>query len=206
VVSVDGVPVSAEECRRRWRPWSPADVRDRLGHIEVPWGVAAGWAIDLFLGTMTRDHDDIEITVPAASFPVIADALIPCEWDVVGAARIWPYPETLDRFHQTWLRDVATGEYHLDVFREPHDGENWICRRDPTIVLPYVDVYEWTDDGIPFVIPEVVLLFKARDVRPKDQADFEQVIEVLSGERRSRLATWLRSLDSRHRWLPDLTR
>ncbi|MHA1968943.1 MAG: nucleotidyltransferase domain-containing protein [Candidatus Hodarchaeales archaeon] len=28
-----------------------------------PWYIAGGWAIDLFLGLVTRSHQDIEITV-----------------------------------------------------------------------------------------------------------------------------------------------
>jgi len=201
---VDGVPVPHDELVRRWHPWTPGDVRDRLAGIDAPWGVAAGWAIDLFLGTTTRAHGDIEITVPAASFPAVADALAAFDWDVVGAGRVWPYPSTLDRFHQTWLRDPVTGHYLLDVFREPHDGTMWICRRDAVITLPYDLVYERTGDGIPFVVPEVVLLFKARDVRPKDQADFEHVLPALSIDRRRRLASWLRRLDPGHGWLDAL--
>lgn len=30
----------------------------------------------------------------------------------------------------------VTGNYLLDVFREPHDGDTWVCRRDQTIRLP----------------------------------------------------------------------
>ena len=40
-------------------------------------------------------------------------------------------------FYQTWLRDPATGNYLLDVFREPQpDGDTWICRRDERIRFP----------------------------------------------------------------------
>ncbi|HEX5563842.1 MAG TPA: hypothetical protein VFX34_02680, partial [Sporosarcina sp.] len=31
--------------------------------FERPWGVAGGWAIDLFLGNQTREHSDIEIAI-----------------------------------------------------------------------------------------------------------------------------------------------
>ena len=164
----------AEECRRRWDPWTPAEVHDRLEAVTAPWGVVGGWAIDLHLGVVTREHDDIEIGVPAASVPEVADALAGFEWDIVGDGRIWPYPAYLDRFHQTWLRDPSTGRYHLDVFREPGDGEVWYFRRDPSsITLAYADVYTRTAAGIPHLVPELVLLFKACDVQPKDQDDFD---------------------------------
>jgi len=35
--------------------------------------------------------------------------------------------------HQTWVREPGTNVYRLDIFREPHSGDTWICRRDATI-------------------------------------------------------------------------
>ena len=93
---------------------------------------------------------------------------------------------------QTWMSDRATGVHLLDVFREPHDGDTWICRRDPSIRRPYTDVIKTTEDGIPYVVPEVVLLFKAKHTREKDEADFRRALPLLDASRR----TWLReSLD-----------
>ena len=77
----------------------------------------------------------------------------------------------------------------LDVFREPHDGRTWICRRDPSIRRPYADVVRRTGDGIPFVAPEIVLLFKAKQPRPKDEADADLVLPTLDPAQR----TWLRA-------------
>jgi hypothetical protein len=47
-----------------------------------------------------------------------------------------PPPEVLVAVHQTWLRDPATGNYLLDVFREPHDGDTWTCRHDERSGFP----------------------------------------------------------------------
>ncbi len=35
--------------------------------------------------------------------------------------------------------------------------------------------------GVPYLAPELQLLFKSKDVRPKDQADADQVVPHLSG-------------------------
>ena len=41
----------------RWASsWSPHEVAERLDGCEVPWCVAAGWALDLFRGTRIREH------------------------------------------------------------------------------------------------------------------------------------------------------
>jgi hypothetical protein len=46
-------------------------------------------------------------------------------------------------------------------------------------------------DGIPYLAPELVLLFKAKHVRHKDQADFDLTIPHLTRAQRSRLAELL---------------
>jgi hypothetical protein len=90
------------------------------------------------------------------------------------------------------------------VFREPHDGDTWICRRAETIRLPYRDIIHHTRDGIPFLAPELVLLFKAKHARPKDQADFEAVLPYLSAAQRGRLAELLSRVHPEHDWLAGL--
>ncbi len=127
-------------------------------------------------------------------------------FDAVGSGRIWEDAEShvLAATHQTWVRDPSTGNYLLDVFREPHDGATWICRHDEAIRLPYSDIIGHTDDGIPYLVPELVLLFKAKHARPKDQADFDQTVPRLTRGQRSALAELLARAHPEHPWLADL--
>jgi hypothetical protein len=192
---------SPSELEQRWDAWTPAEVALRLAGVRTPWCVAAGWALDLFVGGLGRDHGDVEIAVPAARFDEIAVALPDYEWDVVGDGCVWPYPEQLTNHFQTWLREPDTGTYRLDVFREPHDGNRWVCRRDSSITLGYDELILHTDDGIPYVIPEVALLFKAKHLRAKDQDDFVRVLPALNAARRSRLRDWLSLVHPDHRWI-----
>jgi len=106
--------------------------------------------------------------------------------------------------HQTWLRDPATGHYLIDVFREPHDGDTWICRRDEAIRLPYSEIIRHTEDGIPYLAPELALLFKARDVRSKDQADFDGALPRMTPCQRDTLAGLLARVHPGHPWLAAL--
>ncbi|MGH9270532.1 MAG: nucleotidyltransferase domain-containing protein, partial [Ilumatobacteraceae bacterium] len=106
-----GTPITAEEVAKRWRPWTPDEVRERLAAVSATWGVAAGWALDLYVGEVSRPHEDIEITVPAGSFHAVAAALARFDWDVVGDGHLWPYPDALGRHRQTWLKDPGTGNY-----------------------------------------------------------------------------------------------
>jgi hypothetical protein len=127
-------------------------------------------------------------------------------FDAVASGRIWERasPEVLAATYQTWLRDPADGGYLLDVFREPHNGDLWICRQDETIRLPYADIIQHTSDGVPYMAPELVLLFKAKHARGKDQADFDGTVPYLNDEQRGRLAELLGRVHPGHRWLAQL--
>lgn len=191
----------------RWSHcWTPGEVASRLSGLVAPWCVAAGWALDLFRGTRTREHGDIEIAIPAASFAEVRGRFPGYVFDAVSGGRIWENatPEVLAVTHQTWLRDPSTGGYLLDVFREPHDGQTWICRHDETIRLPYSEIIHRTPAGIPYLAPELVLLFKAKHARPKDQADFDATVPHLTPGQRRTLAGFLARAHPGHRWLAVL--
>src|SRR5262245_55668561 len=76
---------AVEEC---WVGWTPAEVTKRLHAVAAPWCMTAGWALDLFVGEVPREHSDSEIAVPAARFDEIMRALPGYEWDVGGDGRI----------------------------------------------------------------------------------------------------------------------
>ena len=193
-----------------WDAWRPEQVAARLEGVQAPWYVAAGWAIELFLGEQRREHEDLEIAVPRELFGEIAqrfsgfELFIP-DGDLTDPGLVWPFaqaPTALDRHQQTWVREAATGRWRLDIFREPSAGETWICRRDERIRRPYAEVIEWTADGIPYGRPEIVLLFKAKHAdRPKDEADFTAVLPKLDRARRTWLLDALRLIHPGHPWL-----
>ncbi len=202
-----GVVLDADELSSRWaNAWRPEQAAQRLSGVGTTWCVAAGWALDLFRGRQSRPHGDLEIAVPAAGFPEIRERFPEYAFDAVGSGLVWPSAgtEVLEATHQTWLRDPASGRFLFDVFREPHEDRTWICRRDESLRLPYDAVIEHTASGIPYLIPELVLLFKAKAVRPKDQADFDGVIPLLGRARRNVLSGWLEQVHPGHPWLAEL--
>ena len=192
-----------------WDAWRPEQVARRLEDVDVPWYVAAGWAIDLYLGGDHREHEDLEIAVPNARFDEIAAAVPELEFCVItGPAEATPLDEARDRLedtHQTWARETETGLWRFDVFREPSEGDTWVCRRDETIRLRYDRVIALTEDGIPYCRPEIALLFKAKHShRAKDRADFEAVMPRLEPEHRRWLADALERVHPGHAWIEDL--
>ena len=198
-----------------WAPWSPAEVRDRLRAVTVPWYVAAGWALDLFRGEQTREHEDTEVGVPdtAEAFRQVRSAPAGFEFEPAGSGHLWPLrAAALAATHQTWVSEPAPTRpdersgriYRLDVFREPYRDGRWVCRHDETIVLPYDQVIRRNGDDIPYLAPELALLFKAKATRPKDQADFDDVLPLLAPAQRSWLAGALRRIHPGHKWLDRL--
>jgi Aminoglycoside-2''-adenylyltransferase len=195
----------------KWDAWRPDEVAKVLARVEAPWYVAAGWAIDLFLGGDYRQHEDIEIAVPRGRVHEVADALTGCELFAAGVPSsgfVTPVEHAggLEPSRQTWVREPGTGLWRLDVFSEPSEGNTWICRRDERIRLPYDQVIEWTSDGIPYGRPEIVLLFKAKHVREKDQRDFDAVLPSLGPERRRWLVDALELVHPGHHWIYELER
>jgi hypothetical protein len=193
----------------KWDAWRPEQAASLLEGVGVPWYVAAGWAIDLFLGGGRREHDDLELAVPNTRFDELAERLAGFEIFVItGRAEATPLADARDRLfdtHQTWVREPGSGAWRLDVFREPSDGDTWICRRDPAIRMPYERLIEWTRDGIPYGRPEVVLLFKAKHAHEeKNRADFEATLPRLDAPRRDWLRVALERVHPSHRWLADV--
>ena len=185
-----------------WKSWTPEEVEGRLRGVDVPWAFVGGWALDFFRGSVSREHEDVEIAVPKASFWAIREALPELEFVIVGAARKWSLSDDVAfaMTHQTWGRDPATGDYVVDVFREPHDGDVWICRRDRSIRMPYAELFQRNAEGLPYVIPEVVLLFKAKLARAKDEQDLEGVLPLLSASSKAWLRDAMERVHPGHPW------
>ena len=70
--------------------------------------------------------------------------------------------------------------------------------------MPYAELIRLTDDGIPYLRPDVALLFKAKAAREKDEDDFAAVLPRLSVAERATLRAWLASVHPGHAWLARL--
>ena len=151
------------------------------------------------------------MAVPRGAFAEVAAALADYDVAVVGgpgdgSGRRWPVDSpAAEVFHQTWVSEPGTGVYRLDVFREPHDGDTWICRRDETIRLPYTQIVRHTAGGVPYLSPELVLLFKAKHAaQEKNEADFAGVAPLLARGEREWLRDALGRVHPGHEWLERL--
>ncbi|MBS0409660.1 MAG: amino acid transporter [Proteobacteria bacterium] len=182
-----------------WSAWRPQEVARRLAGCGAAWCVAGGWAIDLWLGEETRPHEDLEIAVPEGEFPLVRARLEGLDLYNVGSgkvARLAAGETPWAGSHQTWVREPEGGAWRLDVFREPGDVATWAYRRDAALTAPRAQMVGEAD-GIPFLKPQGVLLFKAKARRDKDQADFDACLPRMDAGARA----WLRA--GLERFQPD---
>ena len=196
----DGPPLEA------WDPWRPEEAAAHLAGIDVPWCVVAGWAIDLFLGQPTRSHEDLEICVPRSAFAAVRARLSGFALHVVGDGEVrvlapdaLPPPEK----HQNWVLDPRANAWRMDVMLEPGDVETWVFRRDESIRAPRSSMID-VRGAVPFLVPEAVLLYKAKDMRPKDEADLAAVLPHLGDHARSWLLSSLAKVHPGHAWITAL--
>ena len=167
--------------------------------------MAGGWAIDLFLGGQTREHHDIEVSVGPHGFERACLALADQELLVVGDGLARPLSErALAAHHQTWVRDRETGSWRLDLFREPWESDTWVFRRDPRVRLPLERAIATTPEAIPYLRPEIVLLFKAKAPSAKDEADRAAALPQVDQPARVWLREALQLVHPSHEWLAAL--
>ena len=199
----DGPPIES------WTPWTPGEVAALLAGVGATWAVAGGWALDLWLGRQTREHEDLEIAVPALGFPEVQTRLeargLRLFSNVNGEViELAPGEARGPEGFQTWATDAEGEAWRLDIFREPGDAQTWVYRRTGELSAPRAWASGHSADGIPYVAPQIVLLFKAKATRDKDQADFDLVAPRLSPKARAWLADALRTLQPGHAWIQRL--
>lgn len=190
-----------------WDAWSPAEAAGWLNTTDASWAVAGGWALELFAGESWRAHADLEIVIDRGTFDAVRNALPPLEWFVAGDGMLCPLElagEMFEQRWQTWGRDPETGCWRIDVMRERWDTGEWLYRRDQTIRRSLAEAIGTTHERIPYLAPEIVVLFKAKHRRAKDEEDFVHVLPHLSCDRRTWLADTLRREHTAHPWLAAL--
>ena len=182
--------------------YSPAEAARALEKTALHWSVIGGHALDLWLGFASRAHGDLEIALPRDEFGALSAALHPLAPYAVGHGRLRaiepgaPLPADV---HQARFLDAERRVWRLDVMVDPGDGDTWVYRRDEQLRCPRASVTA-RRDGIPYLHPEVVLLFKAKACREKDERDFALCVDRLDPEARSWLLGRIERFYPGHRW------
>jgi hypothetical protein len=190
-----------------WKPWHPNEVFSFLHAVDAPWHIAGGWALDLWHGFETRNHEDIEIAVIRSDFSAFRRAFAEMQFFCAGSGRVQHLAadaEPLGAVHQVWCLDNTMRQWKLDIMLEPGTADEWVFRRDRRISRRRSDLIGQTSDGLPYLRPAGVLLFKAKNLRGKDELDFENAAGKLEAEERSWLKTALTNAHPGHEWIARL--
>jgi hypothetical protein len=194
----------------RWDSMQLPEVRDFMEGFPRPWWMVGGWAIDAFTGH-PREHSDADMSILACDVPALR-AHVAGHWHLWNHTKgggIRPltdkYPEISDPASQIWVREHGDAPWVLDLPLTPdHDGL-WTNKFMPDHQAPLDDVTWIARDGVRYLCPEIVLFFKARLRRTKDERDFRMARPLLADDQRS----WLHSAiatawGETHPWLPEL--
>lgn len=190
-----------------WSPWSPAELSQRLDGVSRPWCVVGGWALDLWQGSKTREHDDLEFTVLREDLGIFRRKLGDMEFYTVNDGTIEPLPadqHPAPEIFQIWCFDRPAGCWRTDMMIEPGTNDTWVYKRNPEITRPRIEIVSLTADGIPYLNPSAVLLFKAKHRRPKDEDDFARARPKLPLSERLWLRDCLERLHPGHDWVGAL--
>lgn len=174
-----------------------------------PWFVAGGWAIDCYLNERARPHSDIEIAVFRRDQRDLQEHL-----DGWSFEKAIPGNEKTEPWRQGERLELPVHELHgrnsngeprtLEVLLNENDGDRWVFRRNCSVTRSLSKFGMATDAGIPFVSPEIVLLYKLPIFEPHDETDFENTYRRLDTERREWLESAIRACDCTHPWLERL--
>ena len=193
------------------------DVATVMAGFPHPWYIAGGWAIDLFVGRVTRAHGDLELEVGRPDQRALHAYLAGWTW-VKAAPRPGAAPgedwEQTPWAESEWLEPPLHQVFALppggdagDVLgfflNDIVDGE-WAFRRNQQIRRPANEVGRRSHQGIPIMAPEIVLAYKAKHQRPKDQHDFDASEPLLNEEQRAWLEQTLALCHPGHPWIARL--
>jgi hypothetical protein len=83
-------------------------------------------------------------------------------------------------------------------------ADQWVYRRDPHVQRPISRAILTSDVGYPILCPEIVVLYKSKSPRPKDEGDFMIVRGAMDTEQRAWLRVALQTCQPEHPWLGAL--
>jgi Aminoglycoside-2''-adenylyltransferase len=169
-----------------------------------PWFIAGGWAIDLFIGNITREHKDIEIAIFRKDQKLLQDYLFDWEFNKVvnGVLEPWNKNEWLELgVHEIYACSKISEVSMLEILLDESVESEWRFRRNLNISRPLSKIGLFSDIGVPFLAPEIVLLYKAKNPRCKDEDDFNRIRGLISDEAKIWLKQAIAVCHSGHHWL-----
>lgn len=194
-----------------WDPISVDDLAAIFSGVGIDWWISGGWAIDLFLGRTTREHKDTDVSILRADQLLVQGRLR--DWELFKTKQPglapWPRGEYLESpVNCVWARRGARSPWAFEVMFADTEEDQWVYRRLPSIRGPIAQMGLRTESGIPYIRPEIQLLYKATAAyRPADLADLTNTLPRLPEDSRRWLLDCLRAqYPGGHEWVQVINR
>ncbi|GLZ35549.1 hypothetical protein Lesp02_77360 [Lentzea sp. NBRC 105346] len=142
---------------------------DELRSLDIPWWIGGSRALERFTA-VRRPHPDTDVGIFRDDLPVFVATFPAVERVSHDRLKFGSF--------DIWLHDT-------------------VFPPDPSVVLPLDDV-TFTSDGVRYLRPEYVLVYKAAQ---KTTTDLESTLPWLHADARARLVTLLDRVHPGHPWL-----
>lgn len=207
-------------------PEPVARVAALFATFKAPWALCGGWAVDAWLGRITRDHFDVDITIYSEDQGTLFDhlrewTLIPHDSLVPDSKEPWDGRELVLPAHIhaaespevafAWVNPSAADpdglKLDLELNKASEDG--WVLHPEPRVVYPREAAFAPSRWGMPAVVPAILAFYKATAYfdnpafsgrRPHDETDFRLLWGMLDRDSQRWLRDAVATVRPEHPW------
>jgi Aminoglycoside-2''-adenylyltransferase len=184
---------------------------DLMASFDPIWSLCGGWAVDAWIGYQTREHEDVDIAVFDDDQRAIFDQLR--GWKLIAHDTLVA-GDTGEPWNGRPLElpahihaDSHDG-FNLEVLLNERSNGDWVLSREPFLTVPVAHCAEPSAWGLPTLVPELLLYFKATEYfgeegydRPHDELDFFTLLDRLTESPRLWLRDTVSLVHPSHPWL-----
>jgi hypothetical protein len=172
----------------RWEDFDPSRLSSLMRGFDAPWWVAGGRALDLWMGRQTRAHQDVDVAVLREDQKRLHEAF--GGWELYYATsdhRLVPYRSECwleVPLHGVWVRPTFDAPWLCEFLLNEREGQHWVYGRNPAVRKPLDEVGVMAPaGGVPILVPEIVLLYKAHELKHPSPLDTEPEGLAVEGAR-----------------------
>lgn len=175
-----------------WQTYPLETIMSLFDTLDIQWGIGGGVALDLYCGFTTRHHEDIDIIIfvkdAAEVIHILQDfSLFKAK---NGILTPYAYEDKTDESFSIWVSEEEDSPFVFEILLISTREDFWIYKRNSDIRGSIDELFLLNEANIPYIKPEVQLLYKmdGSHIRDKDIIDFKRFVPLLGTDEK----IWLR--------------